>query len=229
MKNTLLTIVACALVASSVVAQDKVVSPLNGKNLEGWTTKDPKDRSHWQVGRAKLNPDNPSEIEFAAQGTQLVNTKAGGVDIYTLDKYGDVRIELEVLVPRGSNSGIYLMGEYEVQVFDSYGKEKLGGGDMGAIYSAANPQVNAQKEPGKWNTYVIEFRAPRFDDSGKRIEKARFVKVVLNGQTLHENVEMNGPTPSGVTGKEHATGPIMLQGDHGAVAFRNLTVQRLAN
>jgi hypothetical protein len=228
MKNTLLTIVCCALVTDFVVAQDKVLTPFNGKNLEGWTTKEPKDRSHWQVGAATLNADNPSEIAFDEQGTQLVNTKARGVDIYTLEKFGDVRIELDVMVPKGSNSGIYLMGEYEVQVFDSYGKEKLGGGDMGAIYSAANPQVNAQKEPGKWNNYVIEFRAPRFDDSGKRIAKAKFVKVVLNGKTLHVNVEMNGPTPSGIAGKESATGPIMLQGDHGAVAFRNLTVQRLA-
>ncbi len=224
MKSIILAILVTVSLPIISIADDK---PFNGKNLDGWTTKEPKDRSHWKVGAATLNPANLAEISFAADGSQLVNIKGGGVDIYTLEKYGDVRIELEVMVPKGSNSGIYVMGEYEVQVFDSYGKEKLGGGDMGAIYSAANPKINAQKEPGQWNSYVIEFRAPRFDDSGKRTAKATFVIVELNGKTIHENVEMNGPTPSGVTGKEHATGPIMLQGDHGPVAYRNIVVRSL--
>ena len=204
--------------------------PFGGEDLTGWTTKEPKERSHWQVGAATLAEDNPAKIVLAdaeKEKAQLVNVEGRGVDIYTLYKYGDVRIALEVMVPKGSNSGIYVMGEYEIQVFDSYGKDKLGGGDMGAIYSAAPPKVNAQKAPGQWNKYVIDFRAPRFDENGQRTSKATFVKVELNGQTLHQNVEMNGPTPSGVTGKESSLGPLMLQGDHGPVAYRNISVAPL--
>jgi hypothetical protein len=84
--------------------------------------------------------------------------------------------------------------------------------------------VNASKPPGEWQKFVIDFRAPKFDESGKKIANARFVKVELNGQVLHENVEMKGPTPSGVTGKEAPEGPLMFQGDHGPVAYRNIRI-----
>ena len=69
------------------------------------------------------------------------------------------------MVPKGSNSGIYVMGEYEVQILDSYGKpaDKLTQGDLGALYSAAAPKVNASKKPGEWQKFVIEFQAPKFD------------------------------------------------------------------
>ena len=95
------------------------------------------------------------------------------------------------------------MGEDEVQVFDSFGKkpEAMGSGDMGAIYSAAKPTKNPIKKPGEWNKYVIDFRAPKFDDKGKRTSPAKFVKVTLNDEALHENVEMKGPTPGGRHGQ----------------------------
>ena len=137
---------------------------------------------------------------------------------------GDAVIEVEVMVAKGQNSGIYVMGEYEVQVLDSFGKEKVGAGDMGGLYGAAAPKVNASKAPGEWQKYVIDYRAPKFDADGKKTSNLKFVKIELNGQVLHENVELKGPTPSGVTGKEAATGPIMFQGDHGLVAYRNLKV-----
>jgi len=152
-----------------------------------------------------------------------------GVNIYSTAQFGDCRIELEVMVPKGSNSGIYVHGEYEIQVLDSFGKEQLGNGDMGAIYGAAPPRVNACKPPGHWQKYVIEFQAPRFNTQGKKVANARFLKVELNGVVLHRGVEMKGPTPSGVTGKEAPTGPIMFQGDHGSVAYRHIKVTRMGN
>jgi hypothetical protein len=130
-------------------------------------------------------------------------------------------------VPKGANSGIYVMGEYEVQVLDSFGKEKLGGGDMGAVYGAAPPAVNACKPPGEWQKYVIDCQAPKFDGDGKKVANAILLKVELNGQRLHENLEMKGPTPAGVTGKEAADGPLMFQGDHGPVAYRNISITPL--
>ena len=216
------------LTSPALAMADETIAPLNGKDLTGWTTKDPKNRSHWKVGNAGLNNEDQRQIVASDGGRALINTAARGVDIYTLRKFTDVRIELEVMVPKGSNSGIYVMGEYEVQVFDSFGKKNLGGGDMGAIYGAAPPRTNAQTEPGTWNKYVIDFLAPQFDKQGNRTKKAKFLKVELNGKILHENVEMNGPTPSGVSGTESpAGGPLMFQGDHGPVAFRNITVHVL--
>ncbi len=127
------------------------------------------------------------------------------------------------MIPKGSNSGIYLMGEYEVQVLDSYGKETVGPGDMGGIYVTAAPRKNACKKPGEWQKFVIEFQAPRFAE-GKKTANAKFLKVTLNGEVIHENVEAPKPTTSCLTGKEAPTGPLMLQGDHGPVAFRNLKI-----
>jgi hypothetical protein len=222
-----------ALLAVCVVAgpslADDVVAPFNGKNLEGWKTKSPEDRSKWKVGTAKLDASDPSKLTVSAPGgndtPELVNAQGGGVDIYTEEKFGDCTITLEVLVPKGSNSGIYVLGEYEVQILDSFGKEQVGPGDIGGLYGAAAPKKNAAKAPGEWQTFEIVFQAPKFEGDEKKAN-ARFVKVVLNGETIHEDVEMKGPTPSGVTGKEAPTGPLMFQGDHGPVSFRNIKIKK---
>ena len=116
------------------------------------------------------------------------------------------------------------MGEYEVQVYDSWGKEKMESLDMGAIYDAAPPPFNACKKPGDWQRYVIEFQAPRFDAQGKRTANAKFLSVELNGKMIHRNLEMPGPNPRGVTGKEAPQGPILFQGNHGPVAYRNIRI-----
>ena len=71
------------------------------------------------------------------------------------------------MIPKGSNSGIYLMGEYEVQIYDTYGKKDLKPGDMGGIYTYAAPKVNACKKPGEWQKFVIDFVAPKFEADKK--------------------------------------------------------------
>jgi hypothetical protein len=150
-----------------------------------------------------------------------------GVDIYTEEKFGDCTVKLEFLITRGSNSGVYLMGEYEVQVQDSFARppgRALTLGDMGAIYDAAPPSVNACGVPGTWQTYEIEFVAPKFDAAGNKTANAVFKKILLNGVIVQENVEVKGPTGGGVTMKEAPTGPLMLQGNHGPVAFRNIEI-----
>ncbi len=204
-------------------------APFNGKDLTNWEVKN-KAEGKWAVGEATVSATKPSALEVKPGGTALVNAVTGhgqGHDIASKEKYGDMRLEIEVMVPKGSNSGIYVMGEYEVQVFDSFGVEKPGPGDMGAIYSASVPKVNASKKPGEWQKFVIEFRTPKFDDKGMKTANGVFVKVELNGTLLHENVEIKGPTPGGLTGKEAATGPLMFQGDHGAVAYRNIKITPL--
>jgi hypothetical protein len=224
--QTFAKLLCCAaLAAFAAQARAEVARPFNGKSLEGWTLKGPETKSHWMVGVAKVNPNHPELliVKPVEKNGQLVNAKAHGVDIYSNAKYGDCTLEIEVLVPKGSNSGIYMMGEYEVQVLDSYGKEKVGPGDIGGLYNAAAPRVNAAKPPGEWQKFVIEFQAPKFKN-GEKVSHAVFKKVTLNGQVIHENVELKGPTPGGVTGKEAAQGPLMFQGNHGAVAYRNIKV-----
>jgi len=204
----------------------------NGKDLNEWTTKESSGKGNkWVVGKAKVSPDDPKMLVAVDGRGEMINLTPGhgaSRDIYSKAKFGDCRIELQVMVPQGSNSGIYVMGEYEIQVLDSWGRQKMGGGDMGAVYGAKPPRVNACKKPGQWQQYVIDFRAPKFDSSGRKTKKAELLRVELNGQVLHENLVMDKQTPGGVTGRESATGPLMFQGNHGPVAYRNIIVTPLA-
>jgi hypothetical protein len=205
----------------------------NGRNLDEWTTKAGSGKGDkWVVGKAKVSPDNPRMLVAVDGKGEMINlSPEHGVsrDIYSKAKFGDCRIELQVMVPQGSNSGIYVMGEYEIQVLDSWGRQKIGGGDMGAVYGASPPKVNASKRPGQWQQYVIDFQAPKFDSSGKKTEKAKLLKVELNDKTLHKkDLEMDKQTPGGVLGREEPTGPLMFQGNHGPVAYRNIIVMPLA-
>lgn len=221
-----------ATIAADKEDKANVHSPFNGKDLIGWKFKGAADSSKWVVGKAVMNSETPTKCDVTviapdavvdAADRQLVNSEHAGVDIYTEEKYGDCKIELEFMIPQGSNSGVYVMGEYEIQILDSFGKDKIGPGDLGGLYGAAAPQTNASKAPGEWQGFVIDFQAPKFD-ADKKVSNAKFLKITLNGRVIHENVEMSNVTPSGVTGKEAATGPLMFQGNHGEVAIRNIKV-----
>ena len=214
-----------------LVSFAQAASPFNGKDLDDWKTKTRgKNKDLWSVGVAAVHPERPNELIVKKGSGEMINTpsKANGksLDIYSTFTYGDARIELEIMVPKGSNSGIYLHGEYEVQVLDSFGRTKLGMGDMGAIYGAKPPAMNASKKPGEWQKYEIVFHAPKYKD-GKKVKNAQVEKVVLNGKMIQEKVELPKPTPGGLTGKEMAKGPIMFQGDHGPVAYRNIKITPL--
>ena len=231
MKAVILSMVPVTFFVALAGNHVRADQPFNGKDLVGWSFKQKGSlKSQWVTGTPQLAAANPKALTASGTGGAMVNVVTGhgqSIDIYSDQKWGSSKIELEVLVAKGANSGIYVMGEYEVQVLDSYGKEKLGGGDMGAIYGAQPPRTNACKKPGEWQKYEIDFLAPKFDADGKKIANAKFLIVKLNGKILHENVEMKGPTPSGVTGREAATGPIMFQGDHGPVAYRNISITPL--
>lgn len=204
----------------------QAVTPFNGINLDGWKLNGAENQNKWKVGVAQVDPNDPKNlITVPAWGnpTEMVNVGGHGVDIYTERKFGDATISLEFLVAKDSNSGVYVMGEYEIQVLDSYGHKELTPGEMGAIYGQKAPSVNASKKPGEWQTLVIEYTAPRFQD-GKKTANAVIKKVVLNGQTIQENAELPSQTPGGVTGKEAAEGPLMFQGNHGPVAYRNIQI-----
>ena len=222
-----LTVVASLTILGALRAADgqRVCEPFNGKDLSGWKTVQPQG-SQWVVGVAKMDAANPTKLvvsKAAAGKGEFINREAHGVDIYSEQEFGDCTVSLEVMVPKGSNSGIYLMGNYEVQVLDSWGRETVGPGDIGGLYGAAAPNLNAAKAPGEWQTFVIEFQAPRFQD-GKKVANAVFKKVLLNGKVIHENVEMAGVTGGNLGRGEQPKGPLMFQGNHGAVAYRNICI-----
>src|SRR5215469_9892651 len=209
--------------------ESKTVSLINGHDLSGWKIIG-KQANTWQFGKAAMNPDQPAKLKVVGPGEELISTNRT-VNLSSEAVFGDCHVELEFLVGKhsegnevDSNSGIKMMNIYEVQIFDSYGKETPSKIDSGAIYSETAPSVNASKPPGEWQRLVIDFRAPRFDATGKKTANAKFVKVTLNGQVVQDNVEIAHGTNVGRNAPEHPTGPIYLQGDHGAVAFRNLKV-----
>jgi hypothetical protein len=210
----------------------KAARPFSGKHLNNWVARDDKKGANkWVVGTPSIKDENQKTFDIGEAGkprqTAMINNVAEhgeSWDIASKKKFGDCRIELDVMVPKGANSGIYVMGEYEIQVLDSYGKEEIGNGDMGAIYGAGAAKVNASKKPGEWQKYSIRWQAPKFNDAGEKTANAKFLAVRLNGKVVQKDVEMKGPTPGGLTGKEAATGPIMFQGNHGPVAYRNIRV-----
>ena len=186
------------------------------------------------VGDVELNRSAPKLLSTGDGSGILVNGDTGRTsNLFSVAEHGDVVLHVEFMVPQGSNSGIYFQGRYEIQVLDSWRVEKLKHGDCGGIYQRWNqgrgfeghpPRINASRPPGAWQSFDVVFRAPRFDESGKKLANARFVKVVHNGTLVHENVEVTGPTRAAGFSDEKPTGPLMLQGDHGPVAYRNLSI-----
>ena len=198
-------------------------------------------RGEWLPAKSvSLAPADPSKFVIDPGTGAFVNGKAGRTaDLISSEEFGDAQVHVEFCIPKGSNSGVYLMGRYEVQIYDSYGvaKDQYPGIECGGIYprwteqrhefEGHTPRVNVSKAPGQWQSFDIAFRAPRFDAAGKKTANATFVKVVHNGQVIHENVEVTGPTRAAHFSDEASKGPLLLQGDHGPVAFRNLTVTAL--
>lgn len=210
---------------------------LNGADLSGWHGQG-SGENQWLTTTAilwerLLGPTRLSAIPGRAPGGTILNGPNGRtVNLLTDQKFGDVELYLEYMISKGSNSGVYLQGLYEVQVFDSWGStEPMTTSDGGAIYhrwidnqgvGGSPPSRNASRRPGEWQSFYIWFRAPRFDANGKKTENAKFIRVVHNGLSIQSDVEVDGPTRAAMEIPEAATNPIMLQGDHGPVAYRNI-------
>lgn len=217
------------------LVEDGWMPLLNGKDLTGWAGRDGKPHN-WVTAKGiwwdrLLAPKNLGAIP--EPGDRIVNSVSGrAADLVTTQKFGDMELYLEFMIPKGSNSGVYLHSLYEVQIFDSYDSPmRMSSSDGGGIYhrwinnqgvGGSAPKVNANRPPGYWQSYYIWFRAPRFDASGKKIENARFIRVLQNGLLVQENVEVDGPTRASMDIPEAAENPLMLQGDHGPVTFRNI-------
>jgi len=201
------------------------------------------DAQNWQIAGNVYSDWTTEQSLEASEGKGILVNKPTDTEkgnIMTTWEHGDIDMEIDFLVPKGSNSGIYLQGRYELQILDSWGKKAVTSGDCGGIYErwddakpegqkgyeGTAPKVNASKAPGLWQNFKIEFQAPRFDENGQKTENAIFKKVYHNGFLIHENIVLTGPTRGSIFPKEAATGPLFIQGDHGAVAFRNFKYKK---
>jgi hypothetical protein len=184
------------------VANPKWGSPVqlfNGKDLTGWRLRFEKGKGCWTIDDGAMT--NGKEC----------------VDIITEQKFKDFKLSLEFKVAdpqvnggQPSNSGIYLRGRHEVQILDDYGKETESHG-MGGLYGFLTPKKNASKPAGQWQKFEITLIG-------------RQLTVALNGQTVIDKEEMPGITGGALDSDEGSSGPLMLQGDHGKVWFRNIEV-----
>jgi hypothetical protein len=196
---------------------------------------------NWEIAGG-LHADLDKTNEFSlSQGTGVlvnkVDEKNPGHDLYFDLQHGDIDVEMDYTVAKGANSGIYLQGRYEIQLLDSWGTVNPKSSDNGGIYERWDdskpdgqkgyeghaPRQNASRAPGLWQHIRISFQAPKFDDKGVKIANAKVLYVLLNGVLIQENVELSGPTRGSFDAKEGSLGPLRLQGDHGAVAFKNIS------
>lgn len=186
----------------SKIVYGKPVKLLNGKDLTGWKLLEPNKVNGWSlVDGALINDPVQKEGQpHVAYG-----------NICTTDKFEDFNLKLQVNVPAGSNSGVYLRGIYEIQVFDSYGKA-LDPHNMGALYSRITPSEAAEKPAGTWQDLDITLCN-------------RYLTVMLNGKTILNNQPVLGCTGGAITPDEFIPGPLYLQGDHGKVSYRNIELK----
>ena len=219
---------------------------LNGTNLDGWTFVNPRGASNWMATTAVAwgGTNNPRVLIGRPDkpGGTIVNTaRPGGASQLMCNvKMGDFELWVEFMIPKVSNSGVFLHGLYEMQIWDSFGivpaleTDRTGalyhyeGGPISGQDGGTVPLVRAERDHGQWNSYHVWYQAPRFDASGKKIQPAMVLRALCNGQLIHENKVRLGRTQASQNMPEAAINPVvMLQGDHGFVAFRNIYVRPL--
>jgi len=171
----------------------------NGQDLRGWKLRNSDSLASWSAQNGML----VNEIPNGKHGTDLVSE----------EKFKDFVVRYQYLVPKGANSGFYLRGRYEIQILDDHGQPPAMGGN-GGLYSVKAPDQNASKPAGQWQDVEASIRGNR-------------ITVILNGVKIHDAVEVTRGTGGQLDDQLDQPGPILLQGDHGAVAFRQLRIKPL--
>ena len=206
-----------ALAAYGAAAQQcgsaKMTCPKGGQCMkqgeDGWISLcDGKNLACWQNAR-KADAENQWFVE---DGTMTNKHHANNTS--TKCTFKDFELKLEYKIVKDGNSGVYLRGRIELQILDSFGHEKPGTGDDGAIYGKFVPLVNASRPAGEWN----QLEATYVGDT---------LTAKLNGKLIHDKQKITEPTGGALPGKVNDPGPLMLQGDHGKIWFRNIMVRPL--
>jgi len=185
----------------SQITYGEPVELFNGMNLNGWSL-----LNDQQVNGFKV--ENGLLVNDPVQSDDGKHIYYG--NLRTDATFEDFRLTLDVNIPEGSNSGVYLRGRYEIQVADTYGRD-LDSHHMGALYSRIKPSVSAEKPAGEWQSMDITLYQ-------------RHLTVILNGSIIIDNQPVLGVTGGAMTADEDSPGPIYLQGDHGRILYRNLVL-----
>jgi hypothetical protein len=234
-------------------------SLFNGRTLEGWKFRNPRAKKVWVAcDDVRLDPaDSARLLPLGAGGSASAALLCGddgrGSDIMTVEDFYDYQLHLEFTVPKGSNSGVYNRGLFEIQVYDSYGAPKLAFHDCGALYERAIPPENLARAPGEWQSFDITMKGKKLSLiwNGKPVYQDRDVRYGETDRAAFERLNQEnagkpealrvklraengrytgyfgeGGTRSSLDGPDRP-GPILLQGDHGPVAYRNMYIRRL--
>jgi hypothetical protein len=206
LKHAWLTLVLLLGTAAIAFAEDKPEQGfrplLNGKDLTGWKLRNPNGHNSWTV-----SPDGVLKNTVVKDGPH-------GNDLITEQKFWNFTVRYEYMTPDDSNSGFYLRGRHEVQILGDHKRGEAGDGGNGALYSFKAPDKFVTKPGGEWQNAEVTMRGNR-------------ITVILNGVKVHDNVECRRPTGGELDNKVDQPGPIMLQGDHGTVSFRNIRLKEL--
>ncbi len=205
MKKTITISTLAALIALgplTLTAAEKGFQPLfNGKDLTGWHLREPGGHNCWTVLPGGILKNT---IEKGTHGTDLVSDQ----------KFWNFTVRYEYMTPDGSNSGFYLRGRYEIQILGDYKEGKAGDGGNGALYSVRAPDKFVTRPGGEWQTVEATIIGHR-------------ITVTLNGVKIHDNFLCDRPTGGELDNKVDEPGPILLQGNHGTVSFRNIRIKEL--
>jgi len=200
-----------------------------------WTQLTKSDLSAWREptgdwqGGGDVFVKSTSDTLFSSKpgaGVILNGSKGKTLNLISKIEHSDVEAHVEFMIPKGSNSGVYLMGRYEIQVLDCYNNKTYPNGQCGAFYGHNPPLVNACRPPGQWQTYDIIFHAPKQLASGQ-IQPGSFT-ILHNGVLIQDHIPVGGePTTAAPLNGIAEKGPLYLQ-DHGnPVRFRNVWIRRL--
>ncbi len=201
MNKTLPLFAFIAASVFSLCAQDEGFTPLfNGKDTAGWHLRNPQGHNSWSVEHGILK----NVVPKGAHGTDLVSDA----------KFLNFTVRFEFTIPDGSNSGFYLRGRQEIQLLGDYASGAASITGNGSIYNFKAPDKSVSKPGDQWQTVEATVIGNR-------------ITVVMNGVKTHDNIECNRPTGGELDNKVDQPGPIMLQGDHGSVSFRNILIKVL--
>jgi hypothetical protein len=212
--NLILSLILLAAPAVEHAAPEGASVLFDGKSMDAWRSFDPR---------------KPLKVKIENGAFDLEKNNA-----VTVHEFGDFKLHVEFLCPeepleitgqKHANSGVYLHDRYEIQILGHRGNALPTDKEVGAIYGVKRPDRVATRPDGTWQAFDFVFRAPRFDESGKKTADARLT-MHHNGVLIHDDVPIPRPT-GGARGEEKATGPVRLQDKNHPVQFRNIWIEPL--
>lgn len=226
-KSILITLVililSCSKKENPSIEDSLPFTELSCNNLNSFTST----QDNWNIfGDAYSDRSKKNHIEGISGDGVLINipSENNNENLLTKLEHGDIELEVDIMMSLASKSGIFFQGRYEIELSDSWGKKPVTPKTMGAILTHQKnhtPLTNVCKAPGLWQHLKVIFHAPKFDEKGKKIKNAVFEKVWLNGELIHEDIELKSTSKAGLT-NEVALAPLMFQGKGGSVAFKNI-------